>query len=278
MWRFVLAVVLVLACVRPSSAWACSCAPGGQVFPKEGTLPPNVTFYAAKGHYRQLVLREGHGDVTVPLQVQEVGDDILRIRPSTPLENGKRYTLEVDPKLTKGSGYKPEPLADFEVQGAPDTQPPRPPSAVDVDYEHSIVNRWSSCETEEEGYTVSTEGASDDRVPAGKLATVVVPEGDPERVLALLPPGKDFIGHTTCFYNFDVDKAQGTRVALRSVDTAGNLSAPAPAIRLAQGTPLWVATLLQILRHKAVLAVIVLGAIGAILVVVKRAPREARPQ
>lgn len=249
----------------------------GWAYPKGGTVPPNATFYTAHIRTRQVVLRENRSGEHVPLQIEEVGDEVLRIRPSTPLEDGKRYTLEEDPERSKGSGYKPEPLSVFEVQGEPDAQPPRPPSTVDVDYEHEIHNRWTSCQTEMEGYTLSMEGASDDRAIADKLATVVVSESAPDHILALLPPGEDFIGSATCFYNFNVDTARGTRVVLRSVDLAGNLSAPSPVLTLAKGTPRWVAIFLQTLLSKAVLSVFLLGTVGGIVYAVKRKRSKVSP-
>lgn len=276
MWRFVLAVGLFLGLVLPFPAWACSCMPSGRVFPQGGIVPPNVTFYASHTRSRQLVLRENRGGGHVPLQVEEIGDDVLRIRPSTPLEEGKRYTLEEDPELSKRSGYKPDPLSVFEVHGEPDAQPPRPPGTVDADYQHRIANHWTSCESEEEGYTLTTEGASDDRVIPAKLATVVVSESAPDRILALLPPGEDFIGSTTCFYNFDVDKARGTRVVLRSVDLAGHLSAPSAVLTLAKGTPRWVAVFLQTLLSKAVLSIFLVGLLGTLVYAARRNRREAR--
>jgi hypothetical protein len=272
MWRLVLAVGLFLGLVLPFPAWACSCMPSGRVYPQGGTVPPNVTFHASHTRSQRLVLRENRGGGRVPLHVEEIGDDILRIRPSTPLQAGKRYTLEEDPELSKGSGYKPEPLSVFEVQGEPDTQPPRPPGTVDSDYEHRIANRSTSCESEEEGYTLTAKGASDDRVLSDKLATVVVSESAPERILALLPPGEDFIGSTTCFDNFDVNKARGTRVVLRSLDLAGNLSAPSAVLTLAKGTPRWVAAFVQTLPSKVVISII----LGGLLWILVSAARRNR--
>ena len=87
-----------------------------------------------------------------------------------------------------------------------------------------------------------------------------------------------FIGQGTCFYNFDVDKARGTKVALRTMDTAGQLSAPGPAATLAKGMSLEMAVLMQTLLSRGVLAAVGVGLIGMVVFVVKRAPREARPR
>lgn len=279
MWRLVLGLAVVLELVLPSTAAACSCMPGGQLFPPEGSIPPNVTFYAARVEYRQLMLLDESG-TRMPLAQEEIGDKILRLRPSAPLQEGRKYTLEVDPgpNPDPNPDYKLAPLARYTVRGEPDTQPPQPPTSVDFDYEHSMANLGSSCESEKEGYFVDAKGASDDRVPAGQLATVVVPASAPDRILALLPPSKHFIGHSTCLYNFDVDKARGTQVALRSVDLAGNLSKPSPAAKLAKGTPLVVAMFLQTIIGRGVIVLVVAGLIGMVLLVVRRSPREGRTQ
>jgi hypothetical protein len=156
--------------------------------------------------------------------------------------------------------------------------PPNPPTWSRADYEHTITDIRTSCQAELEGYTLRTEGAQDDRATGAQMALVVVSASAPDQVLALLSPGRDFIGHSTCLYNFDVDKARGTQVALRSVDLAGNLSAPGPTLTLSKGMPILAAFFLLTPLGRGLLIAVVVSLIGLVLLMARRSPRETRPQ
>ncbi|MDY7225017.1 hypothetical protein [Hyalangium rubrum] len=129
---------------------------------------------------------------------------------------------------------------------------------------------WSSCEAEREGYTVRTSGAADDRASSDQLAVVVVSAKAPERMLALLPPGQQYMGKGSCIYNFDIAKERGAEVALRSVDLAGNLSEPGPAIKLFRGMPIVFAMLFLSTPGRVLLTVVVLGLGGLLMLAVRR--------
>jgi hypothetical protein len=275
MWtllRFALPLALVAVLLLPSEAPACSCAGGEKLFPQEGTVPPNVIFHARWWSPHALLLVDEAGQ-RVALRREAIGDRLVRLHPSAPLESGKRYRLEMD---TGPGGAKMPPLATYTVQGEPDAMPPRPPASAGFDYRHRLVSMWSSCQTEMEGYGVRAEGASDDRTNSTQLATLVVAANAPDQVLALLMPGDDFMGHDVCFYNLDVDKAQGTQVALRSVDLAGNLSAPGPAVQLDKSMPLVISMLVQTTLGRALIIVVVTALVGLILLVARRSSRELR--
>lgn len=271
--RLALLLSLLVGLWLPARAHACSCASGEEVFPPDGTVPPNVIFHARKWSKHPLYLLDEKG-ARVSLREEPIGDRLVRLYPGSPLEDGKRYTVEVD--LGPGGG-RLYPLATYTVRGEPDTRPPDPPGSTDFDYEHRMASMWTSCETELEGYGVRAMGAFDDRASSEQLGTLVVSASAPEQVLALLMPGDDFIGRAVCLYNFDVGKWSGKEVALRSVDLAGNLSAPGPAVKLTKSMPLVAALLLHTTLGRGFLVVFVAGLLGAILLVARRSPRETRP-
>lgn len=270
--RLALPWALFVGLLLPSEAPACSCASGEVVFPAEGTVPPNVIFHARKWGRHPLML-VGEKGARVPLREESIGDRLVRLRPGSPLEEGKDYTLEQD---TGPGGAKMYPLGTYTVRGGPDARPPDPPTSTDFDYEHRMQSMWTSCQTELEGYGVRAMGAFDDRAGSEQLGTLVVSASAPEQVLALLLPGDDFMGHAVCLYNFDVEKWSGTEVALRSVDLAGNLSAPGAAVKLTKRMPLVAALLVHTTLGRAFLVVVVVGLVGLILLVARRAPRETR--
>jgi len=270
--RLVPLLALFAGLLLPARAHACSCAGGDEVFPREGTVPPNVIFHARKWSEHSLVLEDEKG-ARVALREEPIGDRLVRLSPSSPLEDGKSYTLEMD---TGPGGPKMYSLGTYTVRGEPDARPPSPPTSVDFDYQHRMTEMWTSCETELEGYGVRTGGSFDDRASSEQLGTLVVTASAPEQVLALLTPGDDFLGHAVCLYNFDVEKWSGTEVALRSVDLAGNLSAPGPAVKLTKSMPLVAALLVHTTLGRAAIVIVVTGLIGMILLVARRSPREPR--
>jgi len=229
MWRFALPLALLVGLLPSPPAHACKCLHGTEFFPASGSIPPNAVFYARdKGQKLWLIDEKG---TPVPLQYEEVGPRWTRLRPSSPLEDGKPYSLQIAPQFTEEWGDG-KPLAKYQVQGAADTVAPSPPASAEFGYENGIASRGSTCETQKEGYLVSAAKASDDRASAEQLAVAVVYSNAPERVLALLPPGRRFIGSTVCLNNFDMRSDRNAVVALRSVDLAGNFSEPGPPIAL----------------------------------------------
>lgn len=269
--RWVLLLTLFAGLLLPARAHACSCAGGEVIFPQRGPVPPNVIFHSKKQSKHSLFLLDEKG-TRVALREEPIGDRLVRLTPSAPLEEGKSYTLEMD---TGRGGAKVPSLATYTVRGGPDAKPPSPPSWTDFNYEHRMQSMWTSCQTELEGYGVVEGGASDDRATPGELGTLVVSASAPEQVLALLMPGDDFIGHAVCLYNFDVQKWSGTEVALRTVDLAGNLSAPGPAVKLRKSMPLVAALLVYSTVGRGCILATVLGLVGLIFFVARRSPRGA---
>ncbi|HEX8700291.1 MAG TPA: hypothetical protein VF815_15700 [Myxococcaceae bacterium] len=270
--RWVLLLTLFAGLLLPFQVHACSCISGEEIFPKEGTVPPNVIFHGKKWSKHSLFLQDEQG-VKVPLKEEPIGDRLVRLTPSAPLESGKRYTLEMD---TGRGGAKVPSVATYTVRGEPDTRPPSPPTLADFNYRHEPAMWGTSCQTTLEGYDVRASGAADEQASAGQLATLVVSASAPGQVLALLMPDDDFIGHAVCFYNFDAPKWAGTEVALRTVDLAGNLSSPGPAVRLAKSMPLAAAMVLHTTLGRGFLVIVVAGLLGLILLVARRSTRETR--
>ncbi|WP_224362919.1 hypothetical protein [Hyalangium versicolor] len=271
MFRLALPLLLGIGLLVPSPSHACSCADGQVVFPKEGTVPPNVVFHIRWWRPIPLRLVDEHGE-KIPLSTEQIGDRLLRLTPNNLLEGGKRYTLEPE---GKPQDSKWPPIASYRVEGEPDTTPPSPPAAAQFHYEHTLVNFGNSCKTEHEGYTVLTEGAADDHTGRAQLATLVVSASNPEEVLALLRPDDDFIGQSTCFYNFDVQSFAGAQVALRSVDLAGNRSAPGQVFGLQQHMPLWISLVLLTTRGRVLLIMFVSILIGLVLLVARGTGRPS---
>jgi hypothetical protein len=204
---------------------------GTEIFPASGNIPPNAVFYA-RDRGTKLRLYDEIG-TPVPLEYEEVGPQWTRLRPSAPLENGKLYALKIGPEFKDEWGYGEPPPARYQVQGEPDTVPPRPPASAEFVYENGFYMQGTSCQSSQEGYTVSTSKGSDDRASPEQLAIAVVTDSAPERVLALLPPGRAFMGSHRCLKNFDISGQRNAVVAVRSVDLAGNLSAPGAIVALA---------------------------------------------
>lgn len=276
MWRFALLTALV-GLVLPSPAHACKCMRGEEVFPPAGNVPPNVAFHV-RNMSEKLVLVDEIG-TPVPLQVEEVGFRLTRLRPGTPLEDGKLYTLRAQNQEDEWGGQR-KPLGLYQVHGSPDTQPPSPPASSDFQYESGISMQGTSCETQKMGYSVSISGAADDRASDEQLAIALVSASAPEQLLGmLLPTQRKFLGKDVCLYNFDLRKAQEAPVALRSVDLAGNLSAPGAPFSLSATTATTPEQPVQgpPTRLLLLLAVLVPSLIGVGLFVARRSRRQGKP-
>jgi hypothetical protein len=74
-----------------------------------------VVFHARRWGKQTLLLVDGQG-TRVPLVQEEIGYQLVRLRPSSPLQEGKRYRLEMD---TGPGGAKMPPLGTYSIEGAP---------------------------------------------------------------------------------------------------------------------------------------------------------------
>ena len=92
----------------------------------------------------------------------------------------------------------------------------------------------------------------------------------------MLPAGQSFLGRRSCFANFAVDQWVGEKVALRSVDRAGNLSDPGPSFRLMTGLSA-VVMALSSWPVNALVLLCAVGLTGAMLWVLWRSRRRTRP-
>ncbi|MDY7225016.1 hypothetical protein [Hyalangium rubrum] len=101
MWRLLLLLSLLLGLLRPAVSHACSCADGPEVFPPEGTVPPNVTFLVGKLDSQKLLLLDTEG-TQVPFRQETLGYRLVRLLPGSPLEEGKRYLLAIDVEQLRG--------------------------------------------------------------------------------------------------------------------------------------------------------------------------------
>jgi hypothetical protein len=276
MWRSALPLALLFGLLPSTPAHACKCLHRAEIFPASGAIPPNAVFYVRdKGQKLRLI---DERSTPVPLQYEAVGPRWTRLRPSSPLEDGKLYSLDISPEFTEEWGYG-KPLAKYQVQGAPDTVAPSPPASAEFGYENGIASRGTTCETAKEGYSVSISKASDDRASAEQLAIAVVSSNATERVLALLPPGRRFIGTNVCLNNFDMRSDRNAVVALRSVDLAGNFSEPGHPIALTgdgkptEAMPEPAPLVLGMPRSRVLLIAAVLGVLGLSVLGVRRLRR-----